>query len=226
MAGREIEIDKTSLDIIDVSDDENDEENTESKDGKKKSFSEMATCKVKISNLSYKTTSTTIVRTCGGTGPVVDVNLILDDNGQSSGRAYVIFEDHETAVKYFAQMHEKSLDGRIMYLSLASARTSGRKSLDPSKNNRYWDRDISTKCNSCGEVGHIARNFLNKEKMKPCGLCAELGYDMWGCSQKSVFFNCGLPGHVERDCNQRRGLSQRVVCTICYRTGHHRFECR
>uniref|UniRef100_A0A7S0GD51 Uncharacterized protein n=1 Tax=Proboscia inermis TaxID=420281 RepID=A0A7S0GD51_9STRA len=38
MAGREIEIDKTSLDIIDVSDDENDEENTESKDGKKEEF--------------------------------------------------------------------------------------------------------------------------------------------------------------------------------------------
>ena len=43
---------------------------------------------------------------------------------------------------------------------------------------------------------------------------------------KSVCFNCGLPGHVVRDCNQRRGLPQRRVCTICYRSGHHRFDCR
>jgi len=132
---------------------------------KKKSFSEMANCKMKISNLSYKTTSATIVRMCGAIGPVVDVNLILDENGQSSGSTYAVFGDHETAVKCFAQMHEKPLDGRTMYLSLASARTSGRKGLDPSKNNIYWDRDISTKCNSCGEVGHIARNFPNEEKM-------------------------------------------------------------
>mmetsp|Transcript_1720 Transcript_1720/g.2757 ORF Transcript_1720/g.2757 Transcript_1720/m.2757 type:complete len:190 (+) Transcript_1720:3-572(+) len=49
---------------------------------------------------------------------------------------------------------------------------------------------------------------------------------MWSCPQRSVCFNCGVPGHVSRDCNQRRGLPTRVVCTICYRSGHHRFDCR
>ena len=36
MAGREIEIDKSSLDIIDASDNENEKEKIESKDGKRR----------------------------------------------------------------------------------------------------------------------------------------------------------------------------------------------
>ena len=232
--GREIEIDQTSLDIIDVSDgddddgDEGDKKQKSSKEKKKKmDYSQMDQCKVKISNLSYRTTTATIARTCEAIGPVVDVNLILDDNGQSSGRCYVVFEDHETAVTCVDKMHEKTLEGRTLYISLASS--SGRKSLDQSKKQqetRYWDRDISNKCNNCGEVGHVSRNCPNAEKLKPCALCAEVGHEMWSCPMKSVCFNCGLPGHVVRDCNQRRGLPERRICTICYRSGHHRFDCR
>jgi cellular nucleic acid-binding protein len=228
IAGRGIDIDKTSLDIIDISDNDENEESAmkaTSKEDKKLKYSEMSNCKVKITNLSYKTTSAAIARNFESIGPVVDVNLILDDNGQSSGRAYVVFEDHETALSCVEKMNEKSLEGRSIRISLASA--SYRKSLDPSKkqDSRYWERDISTKCNSCGEVGHIARNCPNEQLIK-CGLCATVGHDMWSCPDKSVCFNCGLPGHVVRDCNQRRGLPQRCVCTICFRSGHHRFQCR
>jgi len=231
LTGREVEIDKTSLDVIDVSDgdDENENSNQKTTDGKgTKNFSEMAKCKVKISNLSYKTTTATIVRNFGSIGSVVDVNLILNDNGQSSGRAYVVFEDHESALSCVGKMNEKQMEGRTLYISLASASSSGRKSLNGPKkpDSRYWERDISTKCNCCGEVGHIAKNCPNEQKLKPCGLCAKLGHDSWSCPEKSVCFNCGLPGHVVRDCNQRRGLPQRCVCTICYRSGHSRFQCR
>lgn len=225
--GRVVDIDKTSLDIIDVSDDDDEgDKKTTSKDAKK-NFSEMTNCKVKISNLSYKTTSASIANTCGGIGPVVDVNLILDDNGQSSGRAYVVFEDHETAILCAEKMNEKSLEGRTLYVSLASA--SGRKSVNSAKkkqDSRYWDRDISMKCITCGVVGHLSRNCPNEEKLKPCGLCAQVGHDMRVCPQRSVCFNCGVPGHVSRECNQRRGLPERIVCTICYQSGHHRFKCR
>ena len=235
LAGREIDIDKTSLDIIDVDEDSDDDNEGESKKkskkdetAKKRNFSEMSNCKVKFSNLSYNTTTATIARKCGNIGPVVDVNLIVDDNGQSSGRAYVVFEDHETAERCTSQMNQTQFEGRTLYVTLAAA--SGRKSNSsgPAKkqDSRYWERDISTKCNSCGQVGHIARNCPNEEKLKPCGLCAELGHEMWTCPQKSICFNCGLPGHVSRECNQRRGLPQRVVCTVCYRSGHHRFDCR
>eukprot|EP00571_Detonula_confervacea_P009077 CAMPEP_0172316228 /NCGR_PEP_ID=MMETSP1058-20130122/27542_1 /TAXON_ID=83371 /ORGANISM="Detonula confervacea, Strain CCMP 353" /LENGTH=473 /DNA_ID=CAMNT_0013030493 /DNA_START=98 /DNA_END=1520 /DNA_ORIENTATION=+ len=201
LTGREVEIDKTSLDVIDVSDgdDENENSNQKTTDGKgTKNFSEMAKCKVKISNLSYKTTTATIVRNFGSIGSVVDVNLILNDNGQSSGRAYVVFEDHESALSCVGKMNEKQMEGRTLYISLASASSSGRKSLNGPKkpDSRYWERDISTKCNCCGEVGHIAKNCPNEQKLKPCGLCAKLGHDSWSCPEKSVCFNCGLPGHV------------------------------
>lgn len=237
VAGRDIEIDKTSLDIIDVSDNDEDE-NTE-RNSSMKNNGDSAAGKVKISNLSYQTTTAAIARQCGLIGPVVDVNLILDDRGQSSGRAYVTFEDYDTAVSCVETMHEKQFEGRTLFVSLAAAKYSSSSSKRKNNNNgesstttikkqesRYWERDISSKCNSCGEVGHFARNCPNDEKPKPCGLCAELGHDMWTCPQKSVCFNCGLPGHVVRDCNQRRGMPERCVCTICYRSGHHRFDCR
>ncbi|KAL7539076.1 hypothetical protein ACHAXR_009015 [Thalassiosira sp. AJA248-18] len=226
LAGRD-DIDKTSLDVIDVSDGENEGAGKpKGKDAKKRDFSEMSECKVKIVNLSYKTTTATIARTCGEIGPVVDVNLILDDNGQSSGRAYVVFEEHESAEICVSKMNDKPLEGRTLYISLASA--SGRKSFNPSKkqDSRYWERDISTKCNSCGAVGHIAKNCPNGEKLKLCQLCAEVGHEMWHCPQKSVCFNCGVPGHVSRECTQRRGLPERYVCTICYRSGHRKHQCR
>jgi cellular nucleic acid-binding protein len=227
IAGRGIDIDKTSLDIIEVSDNDENEDSAKksrSNDTKMK-YGEMSNCKVKITNLSYRTTSATIARTFELIGPVVDVNLILDDSGQSSGRAYVVFEDHATAVSCVEKMNDKSLEGRSIRISLASA--SSRRSLDPSKkqDSRYWERDISTKCNSCGVVGHIARNCPNEQVIK-CGRCATVGHDLWSCPDKSVCFNCGLPGHVIRDCSQRRGLPQRCVCTICFRSGHHRFQCR
>ena len=229
VAGRDIEIDKTSLDIIDVSDDEDENKLTSSI---KKYGESVVVGKVKISNLSYNTTTAAIARKCEVIGPVVDVNLILDERGQSSGRAYVTFEDYDTAVSFVESMHEKQFEGRTLFVSLAAATnfSSKRKingeSSTKKQESRYWERDISSKCNSCGEVGHFARNCPNDEKPKPCGLCAELGHDMWACPQKSVCFNCGLPGHVVRDCNQRRGMPERCVCTICYRSGHHRFDCR
>eukprot|EP00579_Thalassiosira_antarctica_P000022 CAMPEP_0201866260 /NCGR_PEP_ID=MMETSP0902-20130614/900_1 /ASSEMBLY_ACC=CAM_ASM_000551 /TAXON_ID=420261 /ORGANISM="Thalassiosira antarctica, Strain CCMP982" /LENGTH=434 /DNA_ID=CAMNT_0048391191 /DNA_START=63 /DNA_END=1368 /DNA_ORIENTATION=- len=186
VSGRVMDIDKTSLDIIDVSDDENETDKKPKSEAKKTDFSELKKCKVKISNMSYKTTSATIARTCGAFGPMLDVNLILDGNGQSSGRAYVVFEDHETAISCADKMNQKQLEGRTLYVSLASK--SGRKSFDPSKKqeNRYWERDISTKCNYCGEIGHIAKNCTNEQELKPCGLCAEVGHEMWTCPQKSV----------------------------------------
>lgn len=237
IAGRVVHIDKTSLDIIDVSDDDENEESSITRSAtnndRKLKFSEMSSGKVKITNLSYKTISATIAKTFESIGPVIDVNLILDDSGQSSGRAYVVFEDHESALNCVATMNEKSLEGRTIYISLASKSssfsTSSKKCMDSlrkQQDNRYWERDISTKCNSCGGVGHIARNCPNEPAVIRCGLCAEEGHDMWTCPQKSVCFNCGLPGHIVRDCMQRRGLPQRCVCTICLRSNHHRFQCR
>ena len=214
-SGRVVDIDKTALDVIDVSDDDEGGDKSKSKDAKKTDF-------------SYTTTTVKIALACGAIGPVVNLNIILDDSVRSSNRAYILFEDHETALACVSKTNNKPMDGRTMRVHVALTIAAERKSSDPSKkqDSRYWDRDISTKCNSCGKVGHNARNCPNKAMMKPCGLCAGLGHNMWSCPQKSVCFNCGVPGHVSRECNQRRGMPERVVCTICCQSGHHRSRCR
>jgi len=239
LAGREIDIDKTSLDAIDGLDSD-DEVGREGKTGKKRNFGEMSNCKVKITNLAYGTSTATIARAFEQVGPVVDVNLILDDNRQSTGRAYVLFETHETAEACVKEMNEKALDGRVLRISLASASLSGRKKEEgpggggggggnsgvKRKDNRYWERDISIKCNHCQGVGHTMANCPNgDESYRPCGLCAELGHEMWSCPQKAVCFNCGVPGHVSRECRRGRMSRKRMLCTICYSNDHHRWDC-
>ena len=233
ISGRVVDIDKTSLDIEALGGDDGSVESSDRKGKKQNSVG----CKVKIANLTYSTTTATIARTCGRYGPVVDVNIILDDNRQSTGRAYVVFENQEGAVECVNKMNEQTLEGRVIRVSIASSSSSsGRKSMDLSsglpgismkrKESRYWDRDISTKCHQCGEVGHIAAKCPNEEKLRPCALCAQLGHDMWSCPMKCVCFNCGVPGHQSRDCPHRRGLPKRIICTICFQNGHHRFDCR
>jgi len=234
ISGRVVDIDKTLLDAEALGDDET----TRSSDsvGVDKGEKQKDGCKVKIANLTYSTTTATIARTCGKYGPVVDVNIILDDNRQSTGRAYVVFEDQESAVECVNKMNEQTLEGRVIRVSVSSSSSSGRKSMDASsglpgssmkrKDTRYWDRDISTKCHQCGEVGHIAAECPNEEKLRSCALCAQLGHEMWSCPMKCVCFNCGVPGHQSRDCPHRRGLPNRVICTVCYQNGHHRFDCR
>ena len=233
ISGRVVDVDKTLLDV-EALDDDNEtmgSSDTGDKGGEKQKDPK---CKVKVANLTYSTTTATIARTCGKYGPVVDVNIILDDNRQSTGRAYVVFEDHESALECVNKMNEQTLEGRVIYVTSTSS--SGRKSMDASsglpgssmkrKETRYWDRDISTKCHQCGEVGHIAVNCPNEEKPRTCVLCAQVGHEMWSCPMKCVCFNCGVPGHVSRDCPHRRGLPNRIICTVCYQNGHHRFDCR
>jgi cellular nucleic acid-binding protein len=233
ISGRVVDIDKTLLDTETLDDDAA----TRSSDSVgDKGEKQKDGCKVKIANLTYSTTIATIARTCGKYGPVVDVNILLDDNRQSTGRAYVVFEDHESAVDCANKMNEQTLEGRVIRVSVSSSSSSGRKSVDASsglpgsnmkrKETRYWDRDISTKCHQCGEVGHIAVECPNEEKLRSCALCAQIGHEMWSCPMKCVCFNCGVPGHQSRDCPHRRGLPNRIICTVCFQNGHHRFDCR
>eukprot|EP00804_Cyclotella_cryptica_P009505 CCRYP_006215-RA/>CCRYP_006215-RA protein AED:0.03 eAED:0.03 QI:3561/1/1/1/0.75/0.8/5/123/541 len=230
LSGRKIDIDKTSLDVVDIFD--SDDGGTKSGTSKSQTnYSEISAGKVKITNLNYATSAETLTRACEMIGPVINVNIILDEYRQSTGRAYVVFEDHNTAQNFVDKMNEQSLDGRAIRASLSAASSSSRKKDGPNgggvkRDNRYWERDISKKCNHCGIVGHLMTNCPNgDDQFKPCPMCAEVGHDLWSCPLKSVCFNCGVPGHVSRECPHRRMNHNRMICTICHARDHHRFSC-
>jgi cellular nucleic acid-binding protein len=186
--------------------------------------------KVKINNLAYRTSGATLQAACEKFGPLEEVTLILDKGRQSgptvlnSGRAYVTFEHVESAQACVDGL--KKLDGRELRLSLASAKPKSTTGGPSSLMNRYWDKDISTLCYRCGKVGHIEPNCTNPAKARPCPLCGKSDHEQRGCPWNRICFNCGIPGHVNRECSHRRGLPKRMMCGICFQPGHHRLQCR
>jgi len=46
-----------------------------------------------------------------------------------------------------------------------------------------------------------------------------------------ICFNCGIPGHASRNCREPHtrggiGNTRRVVCSVCFVSGHHRWQCK
>ena len=186
--------------------------------------------KVKIANLNFQTSAKKLEEVCEDFGPLEEVNLVMDKDRSSgpvplnSGRAYVTFEYAEGAKACMEGLTQ--LDGRVLRLSLATEQSNRKSTGGGGGLPRYWERDISTKCFRCGEVGHMESSCTNEAKARPCPLCASLDHEMRACPNKQVCFNCGMPGHVNRECSQPRGLRRRVVCGICFRSGHHRLQCQ
>jgi cellular nucleic acid-binding protein len=224
-SGREVELEHT----IESDDDEEVQviQNTLSKSVSRSKYQ----CKVKVSNMAYRTSEKTLTEACEKFGPVVRVHLVLDKdrqqgpNVQNSGRGYVTFESEEEAQDCIDNL--KELDGRQLRLNMAQEKPKGASGLkSASALNRYWDKDISTVCFRCGQVGHIGANCPNPAKPKPCPLCASIDHEQRNCPFNRICFNCGIPGHVSRDCKYRRGLPRRMICSICFQEGHHRLQCR
>ena len=139
-------------------------------------------------------------------------------------------------------------------------------------NRRYWSEiDLSISCYTCGQTGHrsyectgtkrptettvvstiplvtprttVLRN--GKKPRRPCPLCANTTdhSEIFKCPDRNVCFNCGIPGHISRECTQRRlnrpytnnnnnnnnsnnNMINRCVCTICYTMNHHtKYNC-
>ena len=72
-----------------------------------------------IGNLGYKTTEKTLEETFRTVGNVIHVNIVYS-NGRPKGVAFVEFETHEQAINAIEQFDQKEVDGRKVFLKLAS----------------------------------------------------------------------------------------------------------
>ncbi|KAG7350687.1 zinc knuckle domain containing protein [Nitzschia inconspicua] len=192
--------------------------------------------KVKINNLSYRTTKETLTNVCLMFGSLKEVKMLMDfvppGEGEihNSGRAYVTFDSEAAAVACVDGL--KNLEGRDLRVTLATTRAKTAKApgsttttANTSLLNKMFERDISTICFRCGKVGHMEANCQNAAKPKPCTLCGVTDHEQRKCPYNRICFNCGAPGHVNRECTLRRGLPRRMVCGICLQSGHHRLQC-
>ena len=239
--GRSIDIDKSNLDDDDNKQGNDSDSDNDVTDGRivetpKKNLGPLLGRKVKVVNLSYTTTSETLEKACESFGVVVDTNLILNrdtagtDQPRNIGRAYVTFETAAGAEACLANLGK--IDGRQPRVFMAEEQTAksagqpfGGGGGGGAASSRYWDVDISTKCFRCGQVGHIEANCPNEAKQRPCPLCGKTDHDMRFCELSKICFRCGLPGHISRDCPTQQHVPRRMICAVCFQSGHYRTDC-
>ena len=180
--------------------------------------------KVKIANLKFTTTDQTLQNACRKYGEVQSLVLAMDPDNKShnKGRAVVTFVQEAAALECIDKLLE--LDGRKLRVTAANAPTTNTNASTAAS--RYYSVDISTKCFRCGQVGHYSDSCPNERLVKPCAICSKTDHDIRDCPSRNVCFNCGIPGHVVRDCSLPRGQPQRRICTICFFSGHSKEQCR
>jgi cellular nucleic acid-binding protein len=230
--GRAIAVDLQEIAIeAEDNDDQDDapaEENYAGPIDMERDFGEIEGRKLKIANLAYTTSQETLINSCSAYGPVVEVNLIMDKEKPdlNAGRAYVTFERPDDAQECMGRM--TSLEHRSLRISMAEAipHRSHSKSTGGGLPTRYFEKDITTKCFRCNQVGHIEANCPNPAIPKPCPLCGKTDHDMRDCTLSKVCFRCGVPGHINRECQQPQAPPKRIVCGNCFQSGHHRVSCR
>mmetsp|Transcript_57675 Transcript_57675/g.69379 ORF Transcript_57675/g.69379 Transcript_57675/m.69379 type:complete len:707 (-) Transcript_57675:281-2401(-) len=239
-SGRSTNIDRSIPDDDDELDIEGEEGNNQVSNKLSKSAKKMkrkkssggakSLCKVRVANLAFVSKESALKSACERYGPLEAIHLLMDRDKPrlSIGRAIVTFEDPESAKMCVESMNEKNFEGRPLRMSIIKTESTGKSGSGGGGGSlvRYWVIDKSRRCFRCREVGHNENECPNAEVEKQCPLCALTGHESRTCPLARVCFNCGIPGHVSRDCSQNRGLPKRVVCGMCLQSGHHRWQCQ
>uniref|UniRef100_A0A7S4RX43 RRM domain-containing protein n=1 Tax=Ditylum brightwellii TaxID=49249 RepID=A0A7S4RX43_9STRA len=163
--GRDAEIDRSNIDEVDPGGKSSEDAiELDEEEGKKKGAESYEGCKVKITNIGYTTSLELLTKKVQRYGSLVEVNLIMDKDkpNLNIGKAYVTFELAECASDFVDKMNEQTLDGRAIRVAIAAS-NQRRKSTSGKLGNmmaRYWEKDISSKCYRCGEVGHVEVRFF------------------------------------------------------------------
>lgn len=95
----------------------------------------------------------------------------------------VLIPEGKTADDCIQALHGRSMKGRIIRAQKAfSLETRRRMSSGGGLGGggsigRYFERDISTKCHNCGQVGHRMQECTNSTVNQPCHLCAGTDHD-------------------------------------------------
>eukprot|EP00981_Chlorochromonas_danica_P004259 scaffold859_cov234-Ochromonas_danica.AAC.8 len=111
--------------------------------------------------------------------------------------------------------------GRVLRASISGEKK--RLSLD---SGRYFDENISCKCQNCGQVGHLAVDCLNPTLPMPCHLCAGCDHDPSSCLNL-ICYRCGGFGHHSKACVMQAvaRLQRPMSCYYCGSTRHDHTNC-
>lgn len=178
--------------------------------------------KLKIHNLVYRMTEDELIQFATKLHvKLVKVEMGSDTSpGLPAGTAIAYVSSEETDIsEVLSALNGEDCQGRIIRVSEVSTN----KSRESFGQTRYFDRDISVKCNNCNEVGH--RQFECPNPLLEtfcCHLCGG-NHDPGDCSS-IICFRCNRFGHHSRFCDNSRHQKE-AVCTLCGLISHCPSSC-
>ena len=169
-------------------DDDNlvDEENIDDMNNKQKlSQQSVKLPKIKLFNLLYRIQESEIIEF----GQRYDytfhsIELLQDQlSKQPIGAAIVYLQPGSDIIECATTLNGEDCLGRPVRV-VADGVPRNRDSFS---SNRYFDKDISFKCNNCQEVGHRYAECPHPGLRQPCHLCASLEHDAGMCTRFYIY---------------------------------------